>query len=82
MHPELTAHMRDAGRSSMKKWRKDETDFMLVEAALDGRGWSGGVDAQRLVHVAVAGQAAADPLRARGSWAFGSRPCPMRPGLR
>src|SRR5438552_1298578 len=46
--------MSDAGSCSMKKWRKDETDFMLVEAALDGRGRSGCVDAQRLKHISAA----------------------------
>src|SRR5437667_598980 len=54
VHPKLAAHMSDAGCCSMKKWRKDETDFMLVETALDGRGWSGCVDAQRLEDISAA----------------------------
>jgi hypothetical protein len=45
MQPELTAHMRDSGCRSMKKWRKHKTDFMLVEATLNDLRWSGCVDA-------------------------------------
>src|SRR5436190_6037173 len=78
VHPKLAAHMSDASCSSMKKWRKDETDFMLVEAALDGRGWSGCVDAQRLEHISAAATRRCRPrpmLRYRQTCACNHKGC-------